>query len=461
MTLSLNQVTPPGLLKTPSRLQKLVESGHTAQGFWWMTGIEGSTIPHIQADEFEWIQHYQFWNEDLTMIRRDLEANWLRLVFPWYKVNPARGKYNWDWMDRVIDRAAKLGFQIALDPIHFGTPLWMADGFGEPDFPEYAGEYFSQVARRYGKIEQIQAFVPHNEPSITALFGGLFGDWPPYKHSQAGYNHLIAEIAKGIVLAQQAVRAEVSDPVFLHIDAVDQAATLEDKPSEQLLEEISLINERRFLCYDLLSGRVNSSHRLTNWLLQNGLNENQLLWLEANGSDPDIVGIDFYTHSEAWVSQTPDGNFSQDRQSHALPTVQLYEKGYSSSRINAEAPRPGGLHAILKAYYERYQRPMVVTETDFCGTVAERHAWLDYTLEEIKRSREENLPVIGYTWWGATDHLNWGMALKERNNIHPVGLWSLVPQFDGTMARHKTSLVDTFRGYTESPQAIIGEISAR
>jgi len=460
MSQPVSKLVYPGSRIAPARprLEALVKAACAPQGFWWMSGIEGSTIPHIEADQFEWIQHYRFWNEDLTMMRQELTANWVRLVFPWYKINPAPGQYDWGWIDRVVNRAAELGFQIVLDPIHFGTPLWLTAGFGEPDFPQYAAEYFEQVARRYGAIEAVTAFVPHNEPAISAMFGGLLGEWPPYHKSRAEHNKLLTNIAKGVVLAVQAVSAEVAEPIFLHIEALDQAATKQPEASLELLEEIALINERRFLGYDLISGRVASTHRLTEELLASGVSEADLSWLQHNGRELDILGLDFYSYSEAWLKQNVQGQFEQERDGHGPTTVRLYAEGLDSSRVNLAASRPAGLFQLIEAYYARYQRPIVLTETDYLGSVDERAAWLGYTIEEVARLRQSGVPVLGYTWWGATDHLNWGMALKERNTIHPVGLWSLVPEADGTLKRIRTSLVDRFRGYTETATTSIGAV---
>jgi beta-glucosidase len=428
----------------------LIELANTSDGFWWMTGIEGSTVPHIGADEFEWIQHYDYWQEDLTMLRHELSANWIRIVFPWYKVNPALNSYDWDWMDRVIDKAAELGFQIALDPIHFGTPLWMEQGFGDPDFAQHAATYFGQIARRYGKIEAVTAFVPHNEPTITALFGGLFGEWPPYRRSPQDFNRLLVEISKGMVLARQAVQAEVNEPIFLYVDAVDQAATRQPHSSTRLQTEIENINLRRFLCYDLVSGKVDHTHPLTETLLADQVKAEDLTWLLKHGAELDILGINFYSHSEVWLDETVDGEIRHERGAHADPTIRLYQAGLSSFEVNRQAPRPAGLFDLMKDYWQRYQRPLVLTETNYYGTVGERQAWLGYTLDEITRLRLAGIPVLGYTWWGATDPLNWGQALKERNQIHPVGLWSLEPQTDGKMARIRTNLVDSFQSLVKA-----------
>lgn len=453
----------PSIVSSPSsrkELDKIIGKAYLPEGFWWISGIEGTTIPQIGADEFEWIQHYWFYDQDLTMIRQELGVKWVRLVFPWYKVNPEANQYDWDWMDRVVERAAQLDFEIILDPIHFGTPLWMKDSFAYPDFPQYAAEYFTQIARRYGKMEAVKLFVPHNEPTITAMSSALTGDWPPYWKSQSRCYQLQVQLALQMVLVQKAVAAEIADPLFIHIDAVDALAIKEPhQASERLLEQLALMSERRFLPYDLISGRVGTGHRFTEELLASGVKEQDLEWLQANGCPLELLGLDYYNHSEGWLSESEDGQVQQEREAHGKATLTLFEQGCSGNEVNEKAPRPMGMCRLYQQYYQRYQCPLVLTETNYGGSVAERQAWLGYTLDQTAQLRQAGMPLLGYTWWGATDHCNWGQGLKERHHIHPVGLWSLVPQSDGTMQRVPTSLVATFRHYLENSATTVGTVA--
>ncbi len=430
-----------------------VEKAYTPEGFWWMTGFEGSNIPQIEADEYEWTQHYQNFSQDFAQIREELNIKRLRYTLPWYKLNPAKGKFDWSWSDRVLHRADELGLQLIINPIHFGTPNWLQDSFGNPDFPEYAAEYFSQIARRYGR--QIKFYTPHNEPLISALFSGDFGHWPPYWNGLNNYVKIVNNIARQMVLSVEAVRQEVPEAVMVHVEAGEYYATHQSDP--WLVQDVFLRNERRFLVYDLISGRVKDNHALLGWLARQGLTDKELSWFQERAIELDVVGVDFYPHCEAWL-ETLNGEVIQNRD-HGFRIVKAFEAYRDSSRVKREINLPLSMSGVLRQYYERYQRPIMLTETDFCGLPEHKALYMQYTVQEVQRLRAAGVPILGYTWWPAIDHLNWDNALKERGHIHPVGLWELRPNESGQLERISTPAVDTFRELIQNSAKSVGSVA--
>ena len=87
-----------------------------------------------RLDEYELTQHYQFWREDLDLLARS-GADSLRWGIPWYRVEPEPGRFEWDWVDRVVDHITELGLTCIVDLMHYGTPLWMTESFVDPDYP--------------------------------------------------------------------------------------------------------------------------------------------------------------------------------------------------------------------------------------------------------------------------------------------------------------------------------------
>ena len=49
----------------------------------------------------------------------------LRYGMPWYKAEPEKGKFDWDWIDRAIDHAHGTCVESIFDLMHYGTPLWL------------------------------------------------------------------------------------------------------------------------------------------------------------------------------------------------------------------------------------------------------------------------------------------------------------------------------------------------
>ena len=59
-----------------------------------------------RLDEYELTQHYQYWREDLDLLARS-GADSLRWGIPWYRVEPEPGRFEWDWVDRVVDHICR------------------------------------------------------------------------------------------------------------------------------------------------------------------------------------------------------------------------------------------------------------------------------------------------------------------------------------------------------------------
>ena len=394
-----------------------VRAGDPSGGaFWWMTAIEGSTIPQVNVDQMDWTQHYNFWKQDLRRVRVELGVKQLRVSPPWYKLNPAPGVYDWGWWDEYVDYAVgTLGFELMVDLAHFGTPLWMLEQFGDTDFAPRLAEYAGQFARRYKHA--VRVYAPVNEPYITALFCGDLGCWPPYRRGQSNFPPMMTNVARGIVLASQAIRSEQPDAVFLFVDTTENSWS----PDADLERTVEHRNLRRFLSFDLALGKIGEDHPLLSWLLRNNMREDDLRFFRDNPAPVDVLGLDYYPQSEAILRRKPGGGYKQKDMMHERRVHHLY------GQPPQEREWPLGFYNVARAYQERYDLPIVLAETNWCGgPVEHRLQWMNYTLDECKRLRADGIPLVGYCWWGATDHMDWGLALRlHSGKIHPVGLWNL------------------------------------
>ena len=431
--------------------QQLSAATH-ADAFWWMTGFEGSHIPLMDADEYRWTQHDRLWADDFVRVREQLGLRRLRYTLPWQRVNPERGRWNWAWADRVMARARELGLTLVLNPIHFGTPTWLPQGFADPDFPQHAVEYFGRVAERYGDF--IHFYTPHNEPLISALFSADFGIWPPYLHGLDNYLRVVENISRQIVLCVNEVRRIVPDAVMIHVDAGEYYATHATDP--MVLADVRIRNLRRFLFYDLISGRVTPSHPLLTWLTRNGLPDRALAWFADNSIGLDVVGVDFYPHNATWLESIEGriervGDFGNR-------IVLAHERLGDSAAVRDAVGLPLDVSGVLRQYWQRYDRPVMLTETNYCGLDEHKVGYLNYSIAEMRRLREEGVPLLGYTWWPAIDHLNWNDALHERDSIHPVGLWSLKNEA-GAMRRVEGIGVAAYRQAIVNAAQTIGDIA--
>ena len=80
-----------------------------------------------------------------------------------------------------------------MDVMHFGTPLWLRQAVGDPEFPEALEDLAGRMAARYRG--QVRAWCPVNEPLVCALFAGDMGFWPPHARKWRGYMPVLSRVA--------------------------------------------------------------------------------------------------------------------------------------------------------------------------------------------------------------------------------------------------------------------------
>src|SRR5271157_779480 len=114
--------------------------------FWWGTAIENTWLTDQSGrrrtlDEFEETQHYRFLRQDLDLAS-GLDVNMIRYSAPWYRVNPAPGQFDWAWLDEALEYCVGAKhLEVFLDLVHYGTPLWLDNGYINHGYPERVAEY--------------------------------------------------------------------------------------------------------------------------------------------------------------------------------------------------------------------------------------------------------------------------------------------------------------------------------
>src|SRR5262249_4568961 len=156
-------------------------------------------------EEYELTQHYAQWRGDLYRAA-SLGISALRWGVPWYRVEPEPGRFDWTWIDEVLDcMVRELGIQPIVDLMHYGTPLWLEGSFAGADHPGGAATVRPPLGGRYGRPGP--SHPPLNEPTVNAQMCARRGMWPPYLTGEDGYVRVLLSIARGIQLSAQAIRA--------------------------------------------------------------------------------------------------------------------------------------------------------------------------------------------------------------------------------------------------------------
>lgn len=408
--------------------------------FQWLAGIEDTfiTAPSPKTgrtlDEYELTEHYTRWKTDLQLFA-DLGLRSVRYGIPWHRINPARSVWDFRWADEPLERLLDLGIAPVVDLVHYGLPAWIERAYLNPDYPERVAEYAARIAERFRG--RIHTYTPLNEPRITAWYCGRIGWWPPFGRSWRGFVEVMLGVCRGIVRTVERLREVDPEIVDVHVDATDlyeaatsarpagSAGSATEGVAPALAAEATRRQQIVFLALDLVSGRVQPSHPLYGWLQQHGAGPATLEWFVEHAVEPDLIGINLYPM------------FSQKRL--------LQSRG--GLRVRMRYASAGIVEGLADLYWQRYQRPLLISETASVGSIRRRRAWLDSSVEAVARVRARGVPLVGYTWWPLFALVTWGYREGSRppaDYLYQMGLWNLARDATG-LARVPTPLVERYR----------------
>jgi dTDP-4-dehydrorhamnose reductase len=384
----------------------------------FMTGFESTYMPGIGTDVLEGTRHNERFLHDFGLVQ-DLGITTIRYPASWNYVERTPGQFDWDLLDRKLHALQARGIAPILDLVHHtSVPEGVFPaGFADPDFPTRLAEFAGRCAERYPWITTYTVF---NEPYLTTQFCGEFGVWFPYHKGPQAFVAMLMNVCRGIVLAAERLREIVPGVEFMHPDTCERHRALNPADREAALAA-ALANARRFLVDDLLLGGVDADHGFHRYLIDNGVRDGDLAWFAGRASPIDIRGLDYYRQSEwEYISAT--------------------EKRWAEHRV--------GFRAVAEDYIAHLGLPVMLSETNFFGTPAERLSWLRGMLEDYDVLAAAHPDIRGFCWFpfiSSTDFQH--MLLQYRNDVDPVGIYDLDAE---RWHRIRTELVD-----------VIGEMARR
>lgn len=387
--------------------------GKTLPYYPHLGAFESTKIHGSGQDVLDTTKHSQYWRRDLEMLAESGICE-LRYPVPWHRIEWQSGTWNWEWMDGPMDFMQRLGLRPILDPLHHVSfPDWLEGGFAHPEFPCLYARFVTKVAQRYPWADRYTVF---NEPLPTLALCAHAGTWYPYHGSDWEFVAMAASAARAICLASAALRKENEQIHLVHIDACEHHRAL-DSASE---EWAGHLNDRRFLFHDLVLGRLRANHPLASYLREYGLSEGERSWFEDHAAPFNVLGLDYYAHSEMeWEWHSEENR----------PVI----------RFPCHEPR--GFAEVASDYVGRYNLPIMLSETNVGGTVTDRITWLKF-MEEQAEVLSQQTYFRGFCWFPSIDATDWCSLCTRADDItSPMGIWSLT---EGSRCRQSTELSDWY-----------------
>jgi dTDP-4-dehydrorhamnose reductase len=349
--------------------------------------------------------------EDLDAIA-GLGIRTLRYPVLWEAVAPHHpDECDWRWSDERLARMRRLEMRPVAGLVHHGSGPRYTDLL-DRHFPALLAGHAERVARRYPWIEM---FTPVNEPLTTARFSGLYGHWYPHGRDQATFLRALVTECTATVLAMRAIRGVRPDAKLVQTEDLGKTFS-----TPLLSHQADLENERRWLSLDLLCGRVDPHHPWHEILVRNGIRQEELeLFLEADAA-PDIIGINHYLTSERFLDERLH---RYPEWSHGGNEVQGYAD-VEAVRMDLPAWTLGPKARVAEAW-ERYGRPIVVTEAHHGSTRDEQVRWLMevwWAAEELRAAGQDIRAVTVWSLFGAVD---WNSLLVNRSGYYEAGAFDI------------------------------------
>jgi dTDP-4-dehydrorhamnose reductase len=314
---------------------------------------------------------------------------------------------DFSWHDERLDRLRRHGIRVIGGLLHHGSGPPFTDLL-DPAFPDLFADYARRVASHYPWID---AWNPINEPFTTARFSYLYGAWHPHGQDinlafRATVNQCLA-----IGRAMAAIREINPDAELIASEDIGKTFATAD-----LQYQADHENDRRWLTFDLLAGKVIPGHPFYRWLLNKAATEEQLAELVGGLARPDIIGFDHYLTSERFL----------DHRLARYPGVAAGSNGrhdyvdVDAVRIARLQPQLGPL-ARLQETWDRYHIPIAVTEVHHSCTRDEQVRWFSDVWTAAERARQRGIDVRAVTIWAMFGLVDWRSVLTRHNNIYDSG----------------------------------------
>lgn len=316
---------------------------------------------------------------------------------------------SWTWSDERLQEVLRLGMRPIAGLLHHGSGPKHTNLL-DPQFPEKLAAYAGRVAEHYPWLD---AYTPINEPNTTARFSALYGIWYPHASSRSSYLRALLNQLKGTVLSMRAIRRIQPEAQLIQTDDVGRITG-----TSRLRDTWELLNERQWLPYDLLCGRVDRHHPLFSYMLQAGIPDRDILWFQDNPCPPSIVGLNYYVTSDRFLD-------------HRLS---LYPRGRRSAEgrfVDVEAVRVrdaglAGVGSLLSHAWTRYGIPVAVTEVHIGCSVDEQIRWLADIWQDVAKVRREAVDCVALTVWALLGSFYWNQLVTRANGHYEPGVFEVI-----------------------------------
>ena len=278
----------------------------------------------------------------------------VRDALRWHLIEQPDGTYDWSSFLPMLKAAYSGGTQVIWDLCHWGVPEGL-DPFSSKFIEGFAR--FSAAAAQVvaDHTDDVPFFCAINEISFWSWIGGDRGAFFPYAEGRG--NDLKRQLAAATIASVRAVRSVIPEARFVQCEPLIHISEEPGRPQSRIAAKQH--TEGQFEAWDMIAGRHAP---------------------ELGGSEDclDILGCNYY-----WNNQWQD---------HAAWTPIGH-------------PQHRSLHSMLVELQQRYDRPMIISETGAEDDAAE--GWLGLICAESRKAMRRGVNLQGICLYPVMDYPGW------------------------------------------------------
>lgn len=266
----------------------------------------------------------------------------------------------------------------------------------DDNFADGLAEHARRVALAFPDVTH---WTPVNEPLTTARFSALYGHWYPHERDEAAFWRALLNQIDGTIAAMREIRAVNPDAKLVQTE--DLGTTYSTAAS---LEQAAYNNQRRWMTWDLLTGRVKPGHPFYTRLCGMGFKE-RLRRISDAPCPPDIVGVNHYLTSDRFL----------DHRVARYPQRAVGSNGRQSfadvEAVRVLATPHEGLERVLSDAWDRYHIPVALTECHNGCTREEQMRWVRDAWKSAEKLNAAGKQIIAVTIWTLMGARGWSSLL--------------------------------------------------
>jgi dTDP-4-dehydrorhamnose reductase len=178
-------------------------------------------------------------------------------------------------------------------------------------------------------------------------------------------------------------------------------------------------NERRWLTFDLLCGKINPDHMMWKYFSRLGIDEKSLQFFLDNPCPPDIMGFNHYITSERFLDEEIK---KYPACTHGGNEIQVYA---DVEAIRIRHDNPQGLKILLKEAWERFSVPIAITEAHLSSTREDQLKWFLEVWNICTDLKKENVEIKAVTAWSLLGAFGWNYLLTSTKMEYEPGAFDI------------------------------------